>query len=150
MSQTLTSLLVHLIFSTKNRVSIITPDVEPDLFAYMGGILKNCESRLLDAGGTSDHVHLLVSQSKNIALSALMKELKRSSSAWIKTAGRRFLAFHWQDGFGAFSIGPRDMPAMKRYIANQKEHHRKQTFQEELIQFLEEYGIEYDERYLWN
>ena len=80
MSQTLTCLLVHLIFSTKNRVSIITPDVEPDLFAYMGGILKNCESRLLDAGGTSDHVHLLVSQSKNIALSALMKELKRSSS----------------------------------------------------------------------
>jgi len=68
MSQTLTSLLVHLIFSTKNRVSIITPEVEPDLFAYMGGILKNCESRLLDAGGTSDHVHLLVSQSKNIAV----------------------------------------------------------------------------------
>jgi len=68
MSQTLTSLLVHLIFSTKNRVSIITPEVELDLFAYMGGILKNCESRLLDAGGTSDHVHLLVSQSKNIAV----------------------------------------------------------------------------------
>src|SRR5207247_9791865 len=138
MSQTLTSLLVHLIFSTKNRVPIITPEVEPELFAYMSGILKNHGSRLLDAGGTSDHVHLLVSQSKNIALSALMKELKRSSSAWIKTAGRRFLAFHWQDGFGAFSIGQRDMPALKRYIANQKEQHRKQTFQEELIQLREE------------
>jgi putative transposase len=150
MSQTLTSLLVHLIFSTKNRISIITPDVEPDLLAYMGGILKNYESRLLAAGGTSDHVHLLVSQSKNIALSALMKELKRSSSAWIKTAGKRFRDFHWQDGYGAFSIGQRDMQELKRYIANQKEHHRKQTFQEELIQFLEEYGIEYDERYLWN
>ena len=150
MSQTLTSLLVHLIFSTKNRVSIITPEVEPDLFAYMGGILKNCESRLLDAGGTSDHVHLLVSQSKNIALSALMKELKKSSSAWSKTAGRRFQDFHWQDGCGAFSISQRVMPEMKRYLANQKEHHRKQTFQEELIQFLEEYEIEYDEQYLWN
>ena len=95
MSQTLTSLLVHLIFSTKNRVPIITPEVEPDLFAYMSGILKNHGSRLLDAGGTSDHVHLLISQSKNIALSALMKELKRSSSAWIKTIGRRFSDFHW-------------------------------------------------------
>ena len=79
-----------------------------------------------------------------------MKELKKSSSAWIKTAGRRFREFHWQDGYGAFSIGQRDMPELKRYIANQQEHHRKQTFQEELIQFLEEYGIEYDERYLWD
>ena len=79
-----------------------------------------------------------------------MKELKKSSSAWIKTAGRRFRDFHWQDGYGAFSIGQRDMPELKRYLANQKEHHRKQTFQEELIQFLEEYGIEYDERYLWD
>ena len=116
----------------------------------MGGILKNYGSRLLDAGGTSDHVHLLVSQSKNIALSALMKELKKSSSAWIKTVGRTFRDFHWQDGYGAFSIGQREMPEFKRYIANQKEHHRQQTFQQELIQFLEEYGIEYDVRYLWD
>ena len=150
MSQTLTSLLVHLIFSTKNRVPIITPEVEPALFAYMGGILKNHGSRLLDAGGTSDHVHLLVSQSKNIALSALMKELKGSSSAWIKTVGSGFRDFHWQDGYGAFSIGQREIPELKRYIANQKEHHRQQTFQQELIQFLEEYGIEYDVRYLWD
>jgi putative transposase len=150
MSQTLTSLLVHLIFSTKDRVNIITPEVEPDLFAYMGGILKNQGSRLLDAGGTSDHVHLLISQSKNIALSALMEELKKSSSAWIKTAGRTFRDFHWQDGYGAFSIGQREMPELKRYIANQKEHHRLQTFQQELIQFLEEYGIDYDVRYLWD
>ncbi len=131
-------------------VSIITPEVEVNLFAYMGGILKNYDSRLLDAGGTSDHVHLLVSQSKNIALSALMKELKKGSSSWIKTAGRRFRDFHWQDGYGAFSISQRDVPALKLYIANQKEHPRKQTFQEEMIQFLEEYGIEYDERYLWH
>lgn len=77
MAQTLVSLLAHLIFSTKNRQSLITPDIEPDLFAYMGGILKNNESRLLDAGGTEDHVHLLVSQSKNIALSSLMKDVKK-------------------------------------------------------------------------
>ena len=149
MAQTLTSLLVHIIFSTKNRVGLITPEVEPDLFGYIGGILKNNESRLLDAGGTSDHVHLLVSQSKNIALSALLQEIKQGSSLWIKCQGDAFGNFHWQDGYAAFSISQREVPNLKRYIAGQKEHHRKQSFQEELIQFFEEYGLAYDERYLW-
>jgi len=150
MAQTLVSLLVHIIFSTKNRERIITPEVEPELFAYMGGILRNHESRLLDAGGTADHVHLLVSQSKNLSLSSLLKDIKKDSSSWIKTQGSQFRNFHWQDGYGAFSIGKSDVPALKKYIAGQKEHHRKQTFQEELIEFLDEYGIAYDERYLWN
>lgn len=150
MAQTLTSLLVHIVFSTKNRAHLITPEVEPGLFAYIGGILKNHESRLLDAGGTSDHVHLLVSQSKNIALSALLQEVKKGSSAWIKTQGEVFRSFHWQDGYAGFSVGQAEVFGLKRYIANQKEHHRKQSFQEELIQFFEEYGIVYDERYLWS
>jgi REP element-mobilizing transposase RayT len=148
MAQTLTSLLVHLIFSTKNRARLITPEVEPELFAYIGGILKNNQSRLL-AGGTSDHVHLLVSQSKNIAVSELLKDVKKDSSSWIKTQGREFRDFHWQDGYGAFSFGNHDLPALKRYVATQKEHHKKEPFQEELIRLLEESGIEYDERYLW-
>jgi REP-associated tyrosine transposase len=150
MAQTLVSLMVHVIFSTKNREPIITSEIEPELFAYMGGILKNHESRLLDAGGTADHIHLLVSQSKNLSLSSLMKDLKKDSSSWIKTKRRQFRNFHWQDGYGAFSIGKSDVPELKKYIAGQKEHHRKQTFQVELIEFLEEYGIAYDERYLWN
>jgi len=150
MSQTLTSLLVQLVFSTKNRERLITREVEPDLFAYIGGILRNNQSRLLDAGGDSDHVHLLVSQSKNIALSNLLKDVKGDSSAWIKTQGRDFRNFHWQDGYGAFSFGKRDLPDLQRYVANQKEHHKKWTFKEELIYILEENGIEYDERYLWN
>ena len=93
MSQTLTSLFVQLVFSTKNRERLITPEVEPDLFAYIGGILKNHQSRLLDAGGTDDHVHLLVSQSKNIALANLLKEVKGDSSSWIKSQGRQFHNF---------------------------------------------------------
>ena len=125
------------------------PKIEPELFAYVGGILKNYESRLLDAGGTADHVHLLVSQSKNVSLSSLMKEVKKTSSSWIKTKESRFRNFHWQDGYGAFSIGKSDIPELKKYIAGQKEHHRKRSFQEELIAFLDEYGIAYDERYLW-
>ena len=149
MAQTLVSLLTHVIFSTKNREPFITPEVEPELFAYIGGILKNHESRLLAAGGTSDHVHLLVSQSKNIALSSLMKDVKKDSSSWIKTKGNQFRNFHWQDGYGAFSVGMKEIGALKKYIATQKEHHRKRSFKEELIEFLDEYGIQYDERYFW-
>jgi putative transposase len=150
MAQTLVSLMVHLIFSTKNREPLITREIEPELFAYVGGILKNNGSRLLAAGGTSDHVHLLISQSKNIALSALMKDVKKDSSSWMKTKGMIFRSFHWQDGYGAFSIRNSDIPSLSKYLASQREHHRKRSFQEELTQFLDEYGIEYDERYLWN
>ena len=149
MAQTLVSLMVHVIFSTKNPEPFIKPEIESELFAYVGGILKNHESRLLDAGGAADHVHLLISQSKNVSLSSLMKDVKKDSSLWIKTKGRQFRNFHWQDGYGAFSIGNSDIPELKKYIATQKEHHRKRTFKEELIEFLDEYGIAYDERYLW-
>ena len=149
MAQTLVSLLVHVIFSTKNRELFISPSIEPELFAYMGGILKNQNSRLLDAGGTADHVHLLISQSKNVSLSSLMKDLKKDSSFWIKTKGRQFDNFHWQDGYGAFSIGHSQTVALKKYISQQKEHHRKRTFQEELMAFFDEYGMEYDVQYLW-
>ena len=148
MAQTLVSLMVHVIFSTRNREPLITPEIEAELFAYMGGILKNRESRLLDAGGTANHVHLLISQSKNIGLSSLMKDVKKDSSSWIKTKGIGFRNFYWQDGYGAFSIGESNIPALKQYIATQKEHHRKRSFQEELIKFLNAYGIEYDERFL--
>jgi len=98
MAQTLVSLLVHVIFSTKNREPFITPGIELELFAYMGGILKNQNSRLLNAGGTADHVHLLISQSKNVSLSSLMKDLKKDSSFWIKTKGRQFDNFHGRMG----------------------------------------------------
>ena len=149
-AQTLVSLMVHVIFSTKNREPFITPEIEPELFAYVGGILKNHESRLLDAGGTADHVHLLISQSKNVSLSSLMMDVKKDSSLWIKTNGNQFRNFHWQDGYGAFSIRKTDIPELKKYIASQKEHHLKRSFKEELIRFLHYEGIEYDERYLWN
>jgi REP element-mobilizing transposase RayT len=150
MAQTLVSLMVHVIFSTKNRERFITPEIEPEVYAYIGGILKNHESRLLGAGGTSDHVHLLISQSKNVSLSSLMKDVKKDSSSWIKTKGNQFRNFHWQDGYGAFSLRQSDIPELNKYIANQKEHHRKRSFREELIQFLQDEGIAYDERYLWN
>jgi len=149
MSQTLTSLLVHVVFSTKNRASLITPEIEPDLFAYIGGILKNHESRLIDAGGTENHVHLVISQSENIPLCTILKEIKQGSSYWIKTQDEAYRDFRWQVGYAGFSIGNAELQHLKTYLASQKEHHRKRTFQEELLRFLDDCGLSYDERFLW-
>jgi REP element-mobilizing transposase RayT len=150
MAQTLVNLMVHVIFSTKNRMPLIAAEIEPELFAYIGGILKNHECRLLDGGGTANHVHLLISQSKNLGLSSILKDVKKDSSSWIKTKGNQFRNFHWQDGYGAFSIGSSQVAKLHRYIANQKEHHRKQSFEDEFVRFLNKYGLEYDEQYLWS
>ena len=150
MSQTLVSLLVHLVFSTKNRADLITPEIEPDLFAYLSATLKNHESRRLTVNGTTNHIHLLISLSKNVALSAVIAELKKSSSKWIKTNGSGFRDFCWQDGYGAFSVGQSNVGALKEYIARQKEHHRRRPFESELLVLLKKYGVQYDERYLWH
>ena len=104
MAQTLTRLLVHIIFSTKNREDLIPPDIEDELYAYIGGICRTSESSLLAMGGTENHVHMLVSLSKNIALSRLVMDVKKDSSKWIKTKGDRFGGFHWQEGYGAFDV----------------------------------------------
>jgi REP-associated tyrosine transposase len=150
MAQTLVSLLVHVVFSTKERRPMIISAVEPELYAYMGGTLRNLESRCLAAGGTANHVHLLISQSKNIALSHLMEELKKSSSKWIKTRAPALRRLGWQEGYGAFSVGESNVEALKRYIAGQKERHRKHTFEEEMLALLRKYRVAYDERYLWS
>ena len=150
MAQTLVCLRVHVVFSTKDRHPMITQEVEPELYAYLGGTIRNLDSRCLAAGGTSNHVHLLISQSKNMALSLLMEEIKKSSSKWIKTKGGGLRSFAWQDGYGAFTIGQSQVGALQRYIAAQKERHKKQTFEQELTALLNKYGVEYDERYLWS
>ena len=150
MPQSLVSLLVHVVFSTKHREALIAPEIEADLFAFMTGVLKNHDSRLLAANGTADHVHLLISLSKNIALSHLIQELKKSTSRWVKTRGLKFRNFQWQDGYGAFTVGESGVPALKQYIARQKEKHQKKSFESELVEFLKKYGVEYDERYIWD
>ena len=150
MAQTLVSLMVHVVFSTKNREAMIPSEVEPELYAYLGGTLKNLDSRCLAAGGTENHVHLLVSQSKKVALSHLMEELKKGSSKWIKTKGSTFQSFGWQDGYGAFTIGESQVEALKLYIAGQKERHKKLTFEQELVALLKKYRAEYDERCIWS
>src|SRR5215469_13942609 len=138
MAQTLTSLLIHIIFSTKNRVKIIRKEDEEEFYKYMSGILRNHSSPCLAINGTENHVHLLVSLSKNIALADLLEDLKKDSSKWIKTQGAGY-NFHWQDGYAGFSIGRSGVPQVKKYIAGQKAHHRKVRFEDELIALLRKY-----------
>lgn len=150
MAQTLVKLYVHIIFSTKHRADLILPETEKELFAYIGGISNNNNSKLLAANGTKNHIHLLVSMSKNIELSELVGDIKRDSSKWIKTKGRQYENFRWQDGYAAFSVGYTQIADVKKYIANQKSHHSQMSFEDEFRYFLNKYDVEYDERYVWD
>jgi REP element-mobilizing transposase RayT len=150
MPQSISSILVHLIFSTKNREPFITPAIEPELHPYMASIFRALKSPSLAIDGASDHLHMLFSLSRVMKIADLVEEVKTDSSKWIKTKGAEFRNFHWQTGYGAFSIGQSQVPTLKRYIARQKLHHQRVTFQDEYRKFLKSYGIDYDERYVWD
>ena len=147
MPQSLSSILIHLVFSTKNREPFITPEIETEMHPYMATILRELKSPSLAIDGTSDHVHILFSLARTIALADLVEELKTSTSKWVKTKGREFRNFHWQRGYGAFSIGQSNVATLKRYIHGQKEHHQRITFQDEYRKFLKVYGITYAEEF---
>jgi putative transposase len=149
MPQSLVKILVHIVFSTKDRIQMITPEIEPQLFGYIGGIIKNNAGRMIIAGGTADHIHLLVSLGR-IGVAELIGDIKRDSSVWIKEQDKRFSDFYWQRGYGAFSIGQSQVAAVSRYIRNQKEHHKQQTFQDEFRELCLKYEVEFDERYCWD
>ncbi|MFN0139005.1 MAG: IS200/IS605 family transposase [Pyrinomonadaceae bacterium] len=149
MPQSLVKMLAHIVFSTKERVKIITPEIEPQLFAYIGGIIRNNGGRMIIAGGIANHIHLLVSTGR-IDVGVLIGDIKRDSSRWIKKQDRRFERFYWQRGYGAFSIGQSQVATVSKYIQNQKEHHKKQTFQDEFRALCRKYDVEFDERYCWD
>ena len=150
MPQSLSAILVHIIFSTKNREPFIQPDIEPELFPYLATACKTADSPALIINGTMDHVHLLVKLGRKTSIADLVEEIKTSSSRWIKTKGGLYQKFYWQNGYGAFSIGQSGVVALKTYIVNRKEHHRVRTFEEEYREFLAKYNVEYDERYVWD
>ena len=149
MTQSLTRLNVHAVFSTKNREPMLPAEIRSELYAYLGGILKSLGCVPLAINGTDDHVHLLFIQSKNIALAKVFEEVKGTSSQWIKTKPTVSRTFAWQGGYGAFSVSESQSQKVVDYIAAQEEHHRKLTFKEELLVLLEKHNIEYDEKYLW-
>lgn len=150
MPQSLSLNLVHLVFSTKDRMPLITSSVLPQLHAYLATVARKNDGECYRVGGVADHVHLAIRLSRTVALADLVSELKTSSSKWMKEQAPGLSKFSWQRGYGAFSIGPKDLEAVLAYIDGQEEHHRTKTFQDEYRGFLRHYGIEFDERYVWD
>lgn len=150
MPQSLVRNLLHVVFSTKNRVDSIMPEIEKDLFGYMHGIVENNKSKLIIANGTSNHIHLLISLGRTISISELIGDIKRDSSSWVKKQDAKFANFYWQEGYGAFSVGQTEDEMVIKYIKNQKEHHQTKDYKTEFRGFLKKYNIEYDEKYVWD
>jgi putative transposase len=149
MSQSLSKLFVHIVFHVKKTSCLIRKQDKNELYAYMGSIIKDNESIPILINGVENHVHILCIMSKNIALAKLVEEIKRHSSRWIKTKDNYYIGFAWQGGYGGFSVSASLHDITKNYIANQEQHHHKMSFQEEYLLFLKEYGIDYNDEYLW-
>ena len=148
MSQSLAKNYIHLIFATKYRENIIKQTDLSELYAYITGILNHIDCPMICIGGTTNHVHVLCVLNKNMALSKMVEEVKRSSSKWIKSKDPFYRQFGWQNGYGAFSVSQSKGAIVVKYIQNQEEHHKKMLFVDELKMFLREYDVEYREEYL--
>jgi len=150
MPQSLAKLLVHLVYSTKHRERILRDDIREELHRYTAGILKKYESPAILINSAEDHVHMLFSQSRTHSLADLVEQVKKGTTKWLKTKGRAFAPFHWQNGYGAFSVSQSNVKKVTADIQNQKEHHKRQSFQDEFRAFLKRHEIEFEERYVWD
>ncbi len=150
MSQSLSKVYVHIVFSTKHRANHLDDKIEGKMHEYLGGICKGLECYPIRIGGYQDHVHILCLLSRKIAPMKLVEELKKQSSKWIKKMADLYSDFYWQDGYGIFSINPTETDKVIEYIEKQHEHHKKKNFQDEFRSFLKKYEVDYDERYVWD
>jgi len=150
MAQSLARILVHLIFSTKDRGAVLAQAVRPDLRAYFVGILSKLDCPCLEVGCVTDHAHMLFALHRTRSAAEVVEEIKKASSKWLKTRGPAMRNFHWQNGYGAFSVSPSGEADVRAYILNQEEHHRRVTFQDEFRAFLHRHGVPFDERYVWD
>ena len=151
MPQSLAKIIIHTVFSTKDRHPFLRDkSLRTELHHYLGGILINHDCQPLMVGGVEDHVHILSTLSRTHDAAEMIKEVKRGSSLWLKTKGPGLENFAWQNGYGIFSIGFSQIPAARDYIAGQEEHHQKVSFQDEFRKLLNSYEIEFDERYVWD
>ena len=142
-------LYCHIVFSTKNRVPLLTPEVAPRVHEYLGGVIRGKQGVPVQIGGAADHVHVLCSQNKTEALTDLIRDLKSCTTAWVHTTFPALPHFAWQEGYGAFSISVTGLDRVAAYIAGQEAHHQQESFQDELRRFLRVHGIVFDERYIW-
>jgi REP element-mobilizing transposase RayT len=149
MPQSFAALHCHVIFSTKHRQPQITGELQPRLFEYIGGILRSNSSALIAACGIPDHVHLLISLGRTLAIADAVRLIKTNSSGWAHNE-MRLPDFQWQNGYGAFAVSYSNIDQVKAYLANQEQHHRTMSFQDEFREFLRRYNLEWDERYVWD
>ncbi len=147
MANTFACLTYHIIWSTKNRSPFITSEIRDRLYAYIGGIIKQENGKLICIGGVEDHIHLLVSVHPNVAISSLMRAIKAKSSSFMKEISKQD-SFGWQDGYGVFSVSASIVEKVIHYINHQEDHHRTVSFKEEFVLFLKKHQIQYEEKYL--
>jgi len=150
MAGTYTELIYHLIFSTKHREPLISPRLQEELYAYIGGILRDQGGHLLEVGGMPDHLHLLIRIKPDISVSEIVRLVKANASKWANERPDQMERFAWQRGYGAFTVSLSQAPMVSQYVRNQEEHHRKKTFQEEFVEFLKRHEIQFDEQHLWD
>jgi REP element-mobilizing transposase RayT len=150
MGQSLVQNYLHIVFSTKHREALIHAPHEEKLHAYLGKTCNELNCPVLIVGGYVDHIHILCMLSKNMSLVELIKNIKTSSSRWMKTQSSELAHFYWQDGYGAFSVNPSQVDIVKRYIQNQYQHHKKRGFQDEYCAILKKYKADYEEKYVWD
>lgn len=150
MPQSFARVLVHLVFSTKHRKDWLHGGIRPGLHAYLSGILMNHNCPAIIVGGTENHVHILLGLARTVRVADLVSALKTGSTKWLKERAGEFDGFHWQNGYGVFSVGGGDLQALATYIARQKDHHRNRTFEEEYRRILQRNGLKGDERYMWD
>src|SRR4029453_3671248 len=150
MPQSLCKVILHIIFSTKNREPWLDLDVRPRMHAYLATICRDGDADLVRVGGVTDHVHIVTTLPRTLSQAQLVEQIKKASSKWIKTLGVRYRGFFWQRGYGAFSVGPSKLDAVLQYVDAQQEHHRTRNFQEEYRELLRRNGIDFDERYVWD
>lgn len=149
MANTYTALHYHLVYSTKHRAPYLTPDIEQRVWAYIGGVARKHRMIALQIGGFDDHIHALVTAPATLSPSQIAQYLKGDSSKWIHETFPELQEFAWQQGYGAFTVSKSGLDAVVRYIQNQRAHHQQRDFQEEYREFLQKYGVEYDEQYVW-
>ncbi len=148
MPQSLARVIVHLVFSTKDRDPRIAPEHRDRLFDDLGGTLNGIGCPVIRVGGAADHVHVLFVLGRTISISQVVEEVKKESSKWAKDVIHP--RFYWQNGYGAFSVSPSNVEQVKTYVDNQEARHRTMMFQDEFRELLRRHGIEWDERYVWD
>ncbi|WP_428307804.1 IS200/IS605 family transposase [Lacipirellula sp.] len=150
MAQSISNILLHIVFSTKNREPFIDESIERDLFKYIATVARTLHCPTHGIGAADDHIHIACSLARTASVSNLIQGIKQDSSHWMKQQGAAYIDFAWQNGYGAFSIGQSQLADLQRYIAGQRDHHRREPFQDEFRCLLKRYEIDFDERYLWD